>query len=128
MVSISKFKEFEPKCDKCGSTCRYIYSPTVPQVAFKDGPSGSWPTKGAKFKKYRAKRNEEMKKRQRDRYGEKKEAIPNYKGVECGSWEEAQNMASKDNDRDDRIRKKSINTFKDRVAKEKKSKPTKVSI
>jgi len=37
-----------------------------------------------------------MAKRQRDRYGEPKTALPNYKGEETGTWEEAKSQAIKD--------------------------------
>lgn len=91
------FKEHHPNCEDCGTPCNYEYVPSVPQVVLKDGASGSWPSKGERFKNYRAKQSEKMTKRQYDRYGDVKSgAIPNYKGVDTGTWKEAQFQALKD--------------------------------
>jgi hypothetical protein len=87
---------FTPKCEKCGSICRYKFTPTLFQFALKDGPSGSWVSKGLRYQKYRAKQNELVGKRQRDRYGEPKALIPNIDGKDTGTWEEAQNIALRD--------------------------------
>ena len=93
---VDGFKEYRPKCLKCGCECEYQFVPTVVQVALIDGPSGSWPSKGERFKKYRAKTSEEAGKRQRDRYGEMKGAIPNYNGTEVPTWNDAKELALKD--------------------------------
>ena len=96
-ASMSSFKEHHPECLACGSVCDYIYIPTVPQVAFKDGPSGSWPSKGERFKKYRSQQDAKMRKRQFDRYGDVTAgAVPNYNGKDTGTWREAQFQAMKD--------------------------------
>lgn len=63
----------------------------------KDGPSGSWPSKGEHFKKYRAKQSEAALRRQKERFGHlRKNAVPNYNGKETESWQEAQSEAMKD--------------------------------
>lgn len=96
-ASMSSFKEHHPKCPECGNLCNNVFIPTVPQIAFKDGPSGSWPSKGERFKKYRAKQSELAEKRQNDRFGHlSKTAVPNYNGVETPTWNDAREMAMKD--------------------------------
>jgi len=89
-------KALHPPCHHCGDPCNYHWIPSVPQIVLKDGPSGSWPSKGNRFKQFRQKQSEIMAKRQRDRYGEPKTALPNYKGEETGTWEEAKSQAIKD--------------------------------
>jgi len=113
---MNEFKEFEPECDKCGAKCKYEFAPTIVQFALKDGPSGSWPSKGNRFKKYREKQSKAAEKRQRDRYGDPA-AVPNYKGQETGTWAEAQAQAraDKDNPNPDAT----AATYADKVASEK---------
>lgn len=66
-------------------------------MSFVDGPSGSWPSKGNRFKQYRAKQAAAAERRQNEKFASiKKGAVPNYKGVEMGSWKEAQMEALKD--------------------------------
>jgi predicted nucleic acid-binding Zn ribbon protein len=97
IASMSSFKDHKPKCSSCGGVCSYIFIPSVPQIAFKDGPSGGWPSKANRFKDYRAKRSVEMEKRQRDRYGHiNRNCLPNYQGKQTESWREAQSIAEKD--------------------------------
>ena len=93
---MSGFKDYHPQCANCGSVCNYTYIPSVPYVSFLDGPSGSWPSKGDRFKAYRAQASQDAARRQRDRYGETKGAVPNYQGQEYESWREAQSVAIKD--------------------------------
>lgn len=93
---MSSYKELHPKCPECDGVCDNVFIPTVPYISFKDGPSGSWPGKGNRFKQYRAKQAELAQKRQNERYGISKEALPNYKGEETGTWAEAQQLALKD--------------------------------
>lgn len=118
---MSNFKENRPPCLECGSECEYTFTPTVCQVAFKDGPSGSWPSKGEHFKNYRAKRDEEMKRRQFERYGNAPTIIPNYGGKDTGTWAEAQFQAMKDKGAE------SAATFNERVSVERESE-TKIKI
>ena len=95
--SMEGFKEFIPKCIKCGSDSHYKWVPTITNFILKDGPSGSYPSKGNHFKQYRAKQSEKMEKRQKDRYGHlKRDAIPNYHGAETSDWREAQSLAIKE--------------------------------
>lgn len=118
--SMSKFKQHEPPCTECGAVCKYIYIATVPQVAFKDGPSGSWPSKGNRFQNYRRERDQTMKRRQKDRYGAPKELVPNYQGQVTESWREASNLAIHDKDKDISDRLQTSKTYESRVKKEKK--------
>lgn len=94
--SVNGFKEYEPKCPKCGSKCKYKFTATIVQFALKDGPTGSWPSKGEHFKNYRRKQSENIKRRQLDRYGPPKEAVPNFKGEIVDSWDEAKSRAVKE--------------------------------
>ncbi len=96
-ASMKDFKTVTPKCKECGGKCVYEFTPTVVQFALKDGPSGSWPSKGNRFKQYRAKRSEEMGRRQQDRYGHlNRDALPNYQGQLTEDWREARDIAMKD--------------------------------
>lgn len=118
---MSSFKELRPACPRCGGECAYTFTPTITQFALKDGPSGSWPSKGNNFQAYRARRSDEMKRRQRDRYGEPKKLIPNYKGQETGSWREAQSLAMSDKESHERRGVDSIavgSTFNAKIAEE----------
>jgi hypothetical protein len=90
------FKDHHPKCVKCGSKCNYEYVASVPQVILKDGPSGSWPSKGERIKKQRREASEKAARRQRDRYGTNHAVLPNVGGKETGTWAEAQNVILKE--------------------------------
>jgi hypothetical protein len=115
--SINGFKENHPICDKCGSICNYEWIPSIPNIVLRDGPSGSWPSKGERIKKQREKASEAAARRQRDRYGEGKQITPNavINGSlkETGSWAEAQNQILKERGPG------AAKTFEDRVQKEK---------
>jgi hypothetical protein len=84
---------FKPNCENCGGQCNYVFTPSIPQVVFKDGATGSWPSKGIHYQNFRRQQNEKMKKRQRDRYGEPKQLNPNFGGKVTESWAEAQSIA-----------------------------------
>ncbi len=112
-ASMSSFKDHHPACPECKNDMNYFWSPTVPQIAFKDGTSG-WPSKANRFKNYRAKQSEVMEKRQKDRYGHlRTDAIPNFNGKDTGTWQEAQFQALKENGAE------SASTFKQKVDSEK---------
>ncbi len=114
VASMRDFKEHEPACEKCGAVCRYVYVPTVPQVAFKDGPSGSWPSKGERIKKQRAVASEQAGKRQVERYGKNpNQLVPNFQGKETGTWAEAQYQAERERG------KESAATYAGKVTEEK---------
>jgi hypothetical protein len=103
-VSISKFKDHHPVCEVCGSLCDYHFTPSVVQFALKDGPSGSWPSKGNHFKNYRNQKAQEMERRQKERYGHiNRDAIPNYQGQVTENWREAQDLAMKDKERQEKV-------------------------
>lgn len=95
-ASMSSFKEHHPKCPKCESSMNYIWVPTVTQFILSDGPSGSWPSKGNRFKEYRQKQHEKVGKKQKERYGDGGKLVPNYAGKETESWAEAKELATKD--------------------------------
>ena len=119
---VEGFKEYHPKCTKCGSDTQYKWVPTITNFILKDGASGSWVSKGERFKKFRASQSEKMEKRQKDRYGHlKRDAIPNYGGKETETWREAQFQAMKEKGAE------SAATFNDKV-KEETSKKGKIII
>ena len=95
-ASMMDFKEQHPPCTKCGDPCNYFWTPSVIQFALKDGPSGSWPSKGNRFKQFRQKASEAAAARQKNRYGENHGAVPNYGGKDTGTWEEARSQAIKE--------------------------------
>ena len=113
-ASMSGYKDIKPACPRCNEPSHNVFVPSVPQVAFKDGPSGSWPSKGQRFQKHREQASEAAAKRQRDRYGDFNKLVPNYNGKETESWREAQNEAVKERGVE------SANTYADKVAGEKK--------
>jgi len=117
--SILTFKEHHPKCEKCESQCTYEFNPTVVQFALKDGPSGSWPSKGERFKKYRANQSKKMERRQRDRYGHlERDCVPNYNGQATEDWREAQSLAMKGSE--DSLQ--TAATYNQKINKEKRGK------
>lgn len=114
IASMSSFKEHSPPCLVCASPCTYEYNPTVPHAILKDGPSGSWPSKGERIKKQRQKASEDAKRRQVDRFGkEPNKLVPNFEGKETGTWQEAQFQAQKERG------EQSAATFEKRVTEEK---------
>ena len=91
-----------------------MWVPYFTHGVLKDGPSGSWPSKGERFKQYRAKQSEAAKHRQEERFGHlRKDAIPNFNGQETGSWQEAQSQAMKEKGAE------SAATFNEKISKEK---------
>ncbi len=107
---MSSYKEHHPACGDCGKPCDYIWVPYMTHAILKDGPSGSWPSKGERFKKYRAKQSEIAASRQQERFGHlRKDAVPNYGGSETGTWQEAQFQALRDKGAE------SAATFNDKV-------------
>ena len=93
--SVHTFKEYKPACSECGSPCEYQFNPVGTQFVLKDGPSGSWPSKGERIKKQRIKASEAASRRQRDRY-RVPSLVSNFKGKETGSWRDAQTEALKE--------------------------------
>ena len=100
-AKISEFKELKPTCIKCKGKCKYHFTPTIIQFALKDGPSGSWPSKGNRIKNYRINQSEKAKRLQRNRYGTGNKLIPNYKGQQTENWREAQSLAMQDKENRD---------------------------
>lgn len=93
--SVNSFKEFRPPCKKCGSECEYRFCPSVAHFILKDGPSGSWPSKGNRFKKFREKASQAASKRQKERY-RVPTLVPNFEGKETGTWRDARTEALKE--------------------------------
>lgn len=93
--SVNSFKEFRPPCVKCGAECEYQFCPSKVHFVLKDGPSGSWPSKGNRFKQYRAKASAAAARRQQERYPTPS-LVPNFKGSETESWREAREQALKE--------------------------------
>jgi hypothetical protein len=113
-ASIKTYEEHHPPCPKCGGPCNYVYVPYLVHGVLKDGPTGSWPSKGERFKQYRAKQSEAAGRRQQERFGHiRKDAIPNYNGQETESWKEAQVEAMRDKGVE------SASTFNQKVSEEK---------
>lgn len=95
--SVDKFKEFKPECVKCGAECSYQFNPKGIDFILRDGPTGSWPSKGGRIKAQRMKASQDAASRQKKRFGNlNTKAIPNYKGNEASDWTEAKEMAAKD--------------------------------
>lgn len=113
VASIKTYEEHHPPCLVCSTPCNYEYIPSVPNTIFKDGPSGSWPSKGERIKKQMAERSEAAGRRQRDHFGPPKKLIPNYDGKMTGTWQEAQYLAEKERGTP------SAATYDKRVAEEK---------
>ncbi len=120
-AKMSDFKDQHPACTECGSLCEYFYIPSVPQIAFKDGPSGSWPSKGDRINKQMKARSEAAALRQRERYGETRGVVPNFNGQQTESWAEAQSIALKEKGSE------SASTFNGKI-KEEKEKDKKVKV
>ena len=57
---------------------------------------GGWPGQDSKRKTQMTENNKAAGKRTKDTWGDPIKAVPNYKGQETGTWEEAANIASKD--------------------------------
>jgi hypothetical protein len=93
--SVNSFKEFRPLCIKCGSECAYRFCPSKVQFVLKDGPSGSWPSKGERIKSQRKKASEAAGQRQRERY-KNPSMVANFRGRETGTWRDAQTEALKE--------------------------------
>jgi hypothetical protein len=118
---MSAFRDHHPPCTVCGTVCNYFYVPSIPQVVFKDGPTGSWPSKGDRVNKQMKARSEAAARRQRDRYGETKRAVPNFDGKITESWAEAQSIALKEKGAE------SAATFNNKI-KEEKSKDKSIKL
>ncbi len=121
------FKEHHPACEECGGPCDYEWCPTVVQFALKDGPTGSWPSKGNRFKAFRASQSKKMEKKQQDRYGHlNRDLVPNYGGQPTENWREAQDLAMKDKERNPDTLATAA-TYNGKIVKE-KGKKGKVSV
>lgn len=93
--SVNSFKEYRPACNVCGKECEYHFAATAFHFVLKDGPSGSWPSKGDRIKRQRIKASVDAKRRQDKRY-KNPSLVPNFKGKQTESWREAREEALKD--------------------------------
>jgi hypothetical protein len=88
-----------------------VFNPSGIGFVLKDGPSGSWMSKGYKEKKYRAQRSQVMAHRERNHVFKTK-LIPNLNGQEASTWKDVR----------DEVRSKSgeaaASTYDAHVAKE----------
>lgn len=79
-------------CNACEGKCGIVFDPSSVQFILKDGESGGWVSKSMKENQYRARRREHMGRRERDNVFKPK-LQPNYKGLETGTWKDAQEHA-----------------------------------
>jgi hypothetical protein len=93
--SINTFKEHKPACKVCWCLCDYIFTPTNVHFVLKDGPSGSWPSKGMRINNQRMEASNKAAARQKKRY-KTPSLVPNFNGKETESWREAQTEALKE--------------------------------
>lgn len=82
-------------CSKCGLPAKIGFCPGNLGFILKEGESGGWASKSIKENAYRAKRREEVAKKEKDHVF-KSSLQANYDGTETGSWREAQEMARKE--------------------------------
>lgn len=82
------------ECD-CGGKASLYFNPGDVSFVMKDGPSGGWVSKALREHKYRKERNQVMARRERDHVFKSK-LVPNYNGMETGTWRDAQEEARKD--------------------------------
>lgn len=120
---VNGFKEFQPRCTKCGEVCTYEFNPTVVQFAIKDGPSGTSPSKAMRIQKQMREKHERVGRKQQDRYGHlRRDVVPNFQGKMTENWREAQSLAMADKDFHEANRTDSLavaSTFNDKINKEK---------
>ena len=83
------------ECSTCQGKVVIEFNPGDVSFVLKDGESGGFQSKAIKENKYRARRREIMAKRERDHVFKSK-LVPNYGGVETGTWKDAREEARKD--------------------------------
>jgi ssDNA-binding Zn-finger/Zn-ribbon topoisomerase 1 len=79
----------EIKCPDCGTLMEKLITSNFGGFILKGGS----PAIHYREKQHRLKRNEEMARRQKERYGEPAKIRPNIAGVETGTWENAHKIA-----------------------------------
>jgi predicted nucleic acid-binding Zn ribbon protein len=80
------------ECSACQGKVIIQFNPGDVSFVLKDGESGGFVSKAMKENKYRARHREVMAKRERDHVFKTK-LIPNYNGMETGTWKEAREEA-----------------------------------
>lgn len=82
-------------CPSCASPAEIAFDPGRVSFVLKEGESGGWASKSLKENAYRAKRRDEMTRREKNHVF-KPSLQANYNGMETGSWREAQEVARKE--------------------------------
>lgn len=82
-------KESGVECRECGATAEYVFNPQSVQISFV---GDAWADKNYQEKAYRNRRSKYLKKRQYEVH-KKPELVPNFKGEEADTWEEAADAA-----------------------------------
>ena len=82
-------------CAGCGKPAQLGFAPGALGFILKEGESGGWASKSIKENAYRKARIPLLTKRRKDHVRTSK-LQPNYKGVETGTWKEAQEAARSD--------------------------------
>lgn len=78
--------------DDKGEVLELVFNPGAASFVLKDGPSGGWASKAMKENKYRKEHRKVVAKREKDHVF-KTRLIPNYKGQEAETWQEARDEA-----------------------------------
>jgi len=91
ICSINDREEFTVKCEMCGGTCKYTFSPAT-NIVFK-GPG--WETKAGRIQSQMKRKNAAAARRQKDNHG-KMRLIPNYKGEVVDSWSDVDRLRKED--------------------------------
>lgn len=108
------------ECQACGGNVHIQFSPRGVDFILTDGPSGGWQSKALKENKYRAGHQQVMARRERDHVF-KNQLVPNYNGVELGSWKEAKEVSFSEtlaNTRDATLAKSVASTYEPLVVRE----------
>ena len=77
------------ECSTCQGKVEIVFNPGDVSFVLKDGESGGWAGKAIKENKLRARRREILAKKERDHVFKNK-LLPNYQGMETGTWKETQ--------------------------------------
>ncbi len=76
-------------CSTCQGKVEIVFNPGDVSFVLKDGESGGWQGKAIKENKLRARRREILAKKEKDHVF-KNSLIPNYEGMDTGTWKETQ--------------------------------------
>lgn len=79
-------------CGECEGSVSLVFDPGNVNFVLRDGESGGWTSKAMRENKYRAGRQREMERRQKD-HAPKTRLLPNFAGQQTESWAEARALA-----------------------------------